>query len=543
MADTRPDGSGTVYLLNQLLSQSAERNPSKDAVVSAQLKLTYGELDSISDKLAGKLASLGVAKGDRVGIYVSKSLASIVSIFSILKAGAAYVPLDPNAPAQRLSYIIRDSGMQVLLTSREKGGSVATMFPSDSPLRAVVFVDADFPSGGPAKVSLSGGTKLVDWDEVLASRPAKHPEGMTEDDMAYILYTSGSTGTPKGVMLSHRNCLTFANWAGDCAGLTSHDRVSSHAPIHFDLSTFDIFSSVRGGATIVLVPEKASTFPVEVVKLIEREKLTVWYSVPSVLTMMLLYGNLKSHDLSTLRAVVFAGEVFPTKYLRGLMSALPGRRFLNWYGPTETNVCTWYEVPPLPEDMTAPIPIGRACGNTEVFSVDEEGNLVTTPGREGELYVRGPSVMLGYWGDRAKTDKVLIQNPFNDRHDEHVYRTGDIVTLDGSGNYLYVGRRDGMIKTRGYRVELGEVEAALYAHEGVKEAAVFPIPDEMVGNLIRAVVVPHDSTKLTREELLAYCSQRIPKYMIPDRIDFLRALPKTSTGKTDRVALAKEFAK
>jgi len=325
-------------------------------------------------------------------------------------------------------------------------------------------------------------------------------------------------------------------------GLRADDRVSSHAPLHFDLSIFDIFSSCKAGATIILVPEGSATFPVQLAKLIEHERITVWYSVPSVLTLLVLYGNLAAHDLSCLRTIIFAGEVFPVKYLRRLMAMLPQARYLNWYGPTETNVCTSYEVPPLELERTAPIPIGKACANTEVFAVDNAGKKVTAPGKSGELYVRGPSLMQGYWGHPEKTAKVLMRNPFQPNFHELVYKTGDIVTLDADGNYLYLGRQDGMIKTRGYRVELGEIEAVLYGHPAIREIAVLPVPDEVLGNRLRAVISLYEGAALTREEVLSFCNQQLPHYMVPDVIEFREVLPKTSTGKTDRVSLAQSFS-
>lgn len=532
------------YVLHQLLVASAHRTPDKTAVVSGGNSLSYGELNTLTDQLAGVLRTQGVAPGDRVGIYVNKSLASVVSVFSILKAGGCYVPLDPAAPVQRLAYIIRDSGIKTLLTSTGKVAKVQSMFPDDCPLRTVVLVDCDLPrANGQISVSVPAEVTLLSWNEVCTRPAAPLQENLSiETDTAYILYTSGSTGTPKGVMISHRNSLTFVNWATECVGLSGDDRVSSHAPLHFDLSIFDIFSSCKAGATIILVPEGSATFPVQLTKLIERERITVWYSVPSVLTLLVLYGNLAAHDLSCLRTIIFAGEVFPVKYLRQLMAVLPEVRYLNWYGPTETNVCTSYEVPLLDPERTAPIPIGKSCANTEVFAVDSLGRRVTTDGEWGELYVRGPSLMQGYWGHPEKTAKVLIRNPFQPQFYELAYKTGDIVTLDADGNYLYLGRQDGMIKTRGYRVELGEIEAVLYGHPAIKETAVLPVPDEVLGNRLRAVISLYEGATLTREEVLSFCNQQLPHYMVPDVIEFREVLPKTSTGKTDRVSLAQSFS-
>jgi len=531
------------YLLNQFLTTTARRSPDQTAVIFGERKLSYSMLDSLTNQLARVLMERGVRKGDRIGIYAAKSLASVVSVFAILKTGACYVPLDPAAPSQRLGYIIRDSGIKTLLTSSMKATDTEAILAEDCPIGTVVLVDCDTPVENPSISTLMpAGVAMVPWNEVvkLPTTPLSENPAV-ETDTAYILYTSGSTGTPKGVMISHRNSLTFVNWAAECVGLTVADRVSNHAPLHFDLSTFDIFSSCRVGATIILVPEQASTFPVQLVKLIERERITVWYSVPTVLTLMALYGNLVEHDLTCLRTIVFAGEVFPTKYLRMLMAALPRARYLNWYGPSETNVCTFYEVPPLDPERTTPIPIGKACANSEVFAVNSSGYKVTKPGESGELYVRGPALMQGYSGQPEKTAKVLVRNPFNPLFAELVYRTGDMVTIDADGNYEFIGRQDEMIKTRGYRVELGEIETVLYDHPAIREVAALALPDELLGNRLCAVISLHEGTTLTREEVLGFCSQRLPAYMLPDVVEFRETIPKTSTGKTDRISLLRSF--
>src|SRR5208282_1743813 len=533
----------TPYLLHQFLTASARRSPEKTAVVFRDQNLSYGMLDAMTNQLARVLRARGVGHGNRVGIYVSKSIASVVSVFAILKTGACYVPLDPGAPAKRLAYIVRDSGMTTLLTSRMKLMGVEAMFPDNSPLSTVVLVDCDSSRERLPLPNMTPGVIAMSWNEVLSHPATPLPENYAvETDTALILYTSGSTGTPKGVMISHRNSLTFVNWAAECVGLMADDRVSNHAPLHFDLSTFDIFSSCRVGATIILVPEDVSTFPVELVKLIERERITVWYSVPTVLTLMVLYGDLAGHDLSCLRTIIFAGDVFPTKYLRKLMAALPQARYLNWYGTTETRVCTWYEVPKLDPERMQRIPIGKAHANCEVFAVDNLGNRVTKPGEIGELYVRGPSLMQGYVGQPEKTAKVLVRNPLNPLFNELVCKTGDLVTLDADGNYLYVGREDGMIKTRGYRVELEEIETVLYGHPAIREVVALAVPDEVVGNRLCAVISLHDGMTLTREEVLAFCNKRLPRYMLPLVIEFRDILPKTYAGKIDRVSLTQSFS-
>ncbi len=533
------------YLLQHLLTDSAARRPDRPAVAAGGRSLTYRELDGLSNQVARVLLAQGVAPGDRVGVLAPKSAASVVGIFGALKAGACYVPLDPGAPAGRLSGIMRDSGIAVVLADAGRAPAAAALAGGVPRLRSVVVVGpqwGDEGGGAPGAAAGAGGAAVLPWEAVLAE-PGGPVAGdpAVETDLAYILYTSGSTGTPKGVMISHRNSLTFVAWAAACAGLGEQDRVCSPAPLHFDLSVFDIFAACAAGACMVVCPPGAAMFPVRLAGQMEKEQISVWYSVPSVLTMLVTYGNLAGFDLSRLRAVIFAGEVFPVKHLRGLMAALPHARYLNWYGPTETNVCTAFEVPAGaggagPPD---PVPIGKACANTEVFAVAADGRRVSRPGDVGELYVRGPSLMQGYWGQPGKTREVLVPNPFQAAYRETVYRTGDLVTPDEDGNYIYLGRQDGMVKTRGYRVELGEVEAALYQHPAIREAAVLPVPDELLGSRLRAVISADAAGGLTREQVLEHCRRLLPGYMVPDVVEFCQALPRTSTGKVDRDRLAR----
>jgi amino acid adenylation domain-containing protein len=524
------------YLLQHLLTDSAARRPGQPAMAAGERFLTYGELDRLSNQAARALLARGVAPGDRVGILAPKSAASVVAAFGVLKAGACYVPLDPKSPAGRLAAIMRDSGISVVLASAGTASQAVAMAGSVPRLRTVIVTGPQWGPGDiPAPGALPPGPDVVGWDAVLAEPDtALDGERAIETDLAYILYTSGSTGTPKGVMISHRASLTFVEWAAACAGLTGRDRVCSPAPLHFDLSVFDIFATCRAGACMVVVPEMTAMFPAQLAAWMERERISVWYSVPSILTMLVTYGNLRGFDLSRLRAVIFAGEVFPASHLARLMAELPHARYLNWYGPTETNVCTWFEVHAANE-LTGPVPIGKACAGTDVFAVTSEGSRVSRPGEEGELYVRGPGLMHGYWGQPGKTREVLISNPFQEAYDEPAYRTGDMVTLDADGSYVFLGRRDGMVKTRGYRVELGEVEAALYEHPAIREAVVLPLPDELLGNRLRAVISA--TSVLTRQEVLEHCRRRLPRYMVPDVVEICDALPRTSTGKVDRAGL------
>ena len=330
------------------------------------------------------------------------------------------------------------------------------------------------------KLRQHGVTTAVPYPERLDRvRPVPDPGG-DHRDLAYILYTSGSTGRPKGVMLTHQNALTFVEWCAAKFQITSEDRLSNHAPLHFDLSVFDVYNTLEAGATLYMITEDLALFPGRLAEFIGAEGITVWYSVPSALMLLLLHADLNADRLCKLRMILFAGEVFPMKYLRQLAEQLPHIELYNLYGPTETNVCTYYKVERERLAALDKLPIGVACENTEVFAVNERNEIVVQAGGTGELYVRGPAVTYGYWADTEKTRAMVVPNTFQQNFEEKLYRTGDLVQLAEDGNYYFLGRRDSMIKSRGYRIELGEIETALLSHPSVKEAVAVAIPDDIV---------------------------------------------------------------
>jgi amino acid adenylation domain-containing protein len=518
------------YLLQHLLRDAAERDSDRAAIHDGSRVMSYGELEERSNRLARAMLELGVKRGDRVGLYLDKSAESLVGIYATLKAGAVYVPFDPGAPARRLGYIAGNCGIETLLSNGRRHSSCPELRAAGAPIRTMIVQDTLT-----SQLSASPDVVTVGSDEVDQLSEASLPESSIRSDLAYILYTSGSTGEPKGVMLTHGNALAFVDWAAQEFSVGPSDRLSSHAPLHFDLSIFDVFAASSGGASVDLVPAKLSMFPVEVARFIRERGITVWYSVPSILSMLVLRGGVQPDDFPALRTLLFAGEVFPTRYLRSLTALLPHVRFANLYGPTETNVCTWYEVEPIPEGRTEPIPIGRAIADDEVFAVTEDGRLAA-PGEVGELFVRGSTVMCGYWGDAGRTAEKLVRHPFREDLSDRVYRTGDLVQQAEDGNWHFVGRRDAQIKSRGYRIELGEIEAAIYGHPEVEECAVVAIPDEMVTNRIKAFVVT--KTSVDERTLARTTAERVPSYMVPEIWEFRPHLPKTSTGKVDRQALA-----
>jgi amino acid adenylation domain-containing protein len=475
--------------------------------------------------------ALGVSRGDRVALYLDKSAEAVVGLYAAMKAGATYVPLDPQAPAKRLGFVARDCGARWVVTSAAKAPGWTHLIEAGAPFEHLIVLDA---TDGEYDLGVSAPPRVHHLDAVAAQAQSAPAVRTIDADLAYILYTSGSTGQPKGVMLSHRNALGFVDWAVRTFEVGSTDRLSSHAPLHFDLSVFDLFAASKAAAAVVLVPPQTSVFPRQAVRFIDDERLTVWYSVPSVLSMMVLRGGLTHGSLPTLRTLLFAGEVFPTKYLRELVARLPHVRFANLYGPTETNVCTWFEVESVSPTDDADIPIGKPIENDEVIVVDEVGNPVER-GTPGELYVRGATVMQGYWGDPVRTAKSRFSNPWQPEIGDPVYRTGDLVVELPDGNLRFLGRRDAQIKSRGYRIELGDIESVLNAHPEVVESAVVAVPDDLVTNRIRGHVVVRGT--FDSQALAGFCADRLPGYMVPESFEHHDGLPRTTTGKIDRQAL------
>ncbi len=518
-------------MLHHRLIESATRYPDRTAVIDGAESMTYRELDESSARLANELAVHGAGPGNRVGLYLDKSLHAIVAAWGVLRAGAAYVPLDVASPVKRIARIVENGELCGILATPKRWSMLA-------PALALLPAFVGMARAAPRPVEVGFAFEMANPSRVPAADGGVRLDDDDPSRTAYILYTSGSTGQPKGVVLSHRAALSFVDWAAATTGLGPTDVVSSHAPLHFDLSVFDLFATCRAGATLALVPPELNVFPRNLADWIAARRITVWYSVPSLLARLALSGGLERHDWSHLRQIIFAGEVFPVAHLRRLREQIPGARYWNWYGPTETNVCTAYPVDVLPPEQTAPVPIGTACANSKLLVVNDAGS-VCGPGETGELYVSGPSLMTGY--QAMPTAHALVAR--GEGSDGALwYRTGDLVREDAAGLLHLLGRRDGMIKSRGYRIELGEIESVLYQHPGVAEAAAIALPDEESGHVIRAAVVAMAGHALDAGKLRAFCAERLPAYMIPLSIAMRGSLPRRSTGKVDRLRLREELS-
>ena len=526
-----------IRLLHNWTTLSAERAPESVAVVMDGQAITYGELERLSNQLARGLKDAGCARGDRVCLLSPKSLDAIVAILGIIKADCTFVPLDPQSPAARQRKIIESCESRCLLA----GGSAAALL--DEIFAAGAFA---FPLSvvGLGSARIDGPHCRAAFSAADFSTYSSAPLDCRNEsgDPAHILFTSGSTGTPKGVVITHANVIRFVEWAKEYFHIAAGGRNSCHSPLHFDLSTFDIYGTFAAGAELHLVPQEANLLPHKLAEFIRRSELTQWFSVPSILNYMAKFDVVEDDDFPKLRELLWCGEVFPTPALIYWMRRLPHVRFTNLYGPTEATIASsYYTVPACPVDERSPIPIGTACPGESLLVLDESFKR-TPAGEIGNLYIGGVGLSPGYWRDEEKNRAVFLQNPYSDDPSDRIYKTGDLASLGEDGLVYYIGRADFQIKSRGYRIELGEIESALHSLSGLHECAVVAVSvDGFEGARICCAYAPRAGYTIAPLMLRRELSRLVPSYMLPTHWLAFGSLPKNANGKIDRPKLVEEF--
>jgi amino acid adenylation domain-containing protein len=516
--------------LSHLLLQAADAQPHRPAVWSSRGELTYADLSDRSLRLARALVEHGIEPGDRVVIALAKDVTLPVAIFGTLLAGGAYVPIDYLTPPARARVVAADAEPVAVISGSRT-------------MRAMVLGDAHQAHDGPSDNSPALHWLGQGWfdpersperqpvseslDQVHRFGQLRSPVKVPASALAYILYTSGSTGRPKGVAHTNASALAFVRWAVDAVGVTEKDVLSQHASASFDLSVFDFFGAAMGAARLALVPHSTFGRVGSLCRFIEATGVTVWYSVPSALLRASAVESLALLQGSALRHIIFAGEEIPVGPLRVLWHSLPPRcRVANWYGPTETNVCTFHDVTALDVDGADPIPIGRPCPYATTSLVADDGAVLSN-GAAGELLVASDTLMSGYWNLPDATSRV-----FSPGSDGRVYyATGDLVSRDARG-LTFRGRVDRLLKVRGHRVQPEELEQVLEQRAEIDEAAVVKHRRGDV-DVLAAVVRLADGGALEHDEVIRHCCMFLPAYMVPDIILPVGELPRGPRGKAD----------
>lgn len=522
--------------LHDFLAVQADRRPEAPAIVFRGISTTYGELERASNRLARAFQNAGCSRGDRIALLLPKSTNAIVGMFAALKADCIYIPIDTSSPVPRIGRILQQCECRCLLAERSTANLLNELVAHDSfsPSTQIGWVD-DGTELDAARAEFRGGD--------IASLPEGSLESeVSPDEPAHILFTSGSTGMPKGVVITHANVAHFVRWATAYFCMRPEDRISGHPPLHFDLSTFDIYGTMAVGAQIHLLTPEISLLPHKLAEFIRTHELTQWFSVPWVLHQMAKFNVVRQDDFPALRRLLWCGEKLPTPALVHWMKRLPHVTFDNLYGPTEATIASsYYRVAQCPDDPTAEIPIGSPCRGELLLVLDDQLRPVK-PGETGDLYIGGVGLSPGYWKNPEKSLEVFRQNPYSSNPSDRIYKTGDLARI-GPDDMLYlVGRSDSQIKSRGYRIELGEIEAAVHAIDGVRDAAVVALdshdPDQ---KSICCAYVPNPDGDATVLSVRSRLAETLPRYMLPQRWMVLDDLPRNNNGKTDRPLLKQWF--
>jgi acyl-CoA ligase (AMP-forming) (exosortase A-associated) len=515
------------FLVHHTLRASSLRFPDKEALVHGEKRLTYKEVSASVAGLASGLRAAGLGRGERVGIYLDPGIAQVISIFGVSRAGGVFVPANGVLFADQVAHIMRDCTVSALITSAAKLDSLLAILTQIPSLRFLVVVSQEKGSAIPLTV--------YDFEAMTntASEDSWTDWGI-EKDLAAILYTSGSTGKPKGVMLSHANLVAGASIVSAYLDISSADRILAVLPFSFDAGLNQLITAFQQSGTLVLIN---FVFAKQIVEMLVKERITGLAGLPTVWSLLAQPSStLQKNAPPALRYITNTGGAMPHSVLCVLRAALPRTRIFLMYGLTEAFRSTYLP----PEEMDRrPTSMGKAIPDTEILVLNEEGRPCQ-PGEVGELVHRGPTVSLGYWGNPEATDRVLKPNPLvapEIGDTERVCYSGDLVKMDEDGFLYYVGRRDSMIKSSGFRISPTEVEEVVFQSGKVRHAAAVGVPDELLGQAVKIFVVSRDGEPFDKDSLLVFCGEKMPRYMVPKFIEVMDELPKTSSGKVDYTSL------
>ena len=508
-------------LVQDTLYQNALRIPDKVALICDGQRLSYADIDAMTNRLANALIEHGVQRGDRVAMYLNNSVEAVVGIFATLKAGGVFVVVNHTTKRDKLTYILNNCRATALLTEARKA-SLADQVLIDVPSLKFNVLCGQRPSRDTGKHE-----RCLDFETIQAGYPADRPPTVNIDlDLACLIYTSGSTGDPKGVMSDHSNVVFAASSIIEYLQNVENDVVIDVLPLSFDYGLYQLLMVFKFGGTLVL--ERSFAYPAAILKRMEQECVTGLPGVPTIFA-ILLKMDLSPYDLSRLRYLTNTGAALPPSHIQELREKFPWVTVYSMYGLTETKRTLY-----LPPDQLDERPgsVGIAIPGTEVWIEDEAGNRLG-PGEIGELVARGRHVMRGYWGGPEATAERYHPGPIPG---ERLCYTDDIFRMDEDGYMYFVGRKDDIIKSRGEKVAPKEVENILYNLPGVIEAAVIGVPDPVLGEAVKAFVVP-DGVDLTKAQVLAHCRAHLEDFMMPKYVEIRGELPKTSSGKIKKTGL------
>jgi amino acid adenylation domain-containing protein len=516
---------GAVPQLQDFLSLSARRLPEKVALVCNQQRVTYREVDESSNALAHALVRAGVGRGDRVVVFADNTLETVVAFWAILKANAVVSIVNPLTKADKLTYLLNDCRAAVMITDGHLTPVFADAAQKSPHLKHVIV------AGALDSERLAGLPSVARWQDALAEGPkaTPPPRRNLDIDLAAIIYTSGSTGDPKGVMLTHRNMLTAGKSIATYLENVEDDVILCVLPLAFDYGLYQMIMSVSVGARLLL--ERSFAFPTRVLETVVAEGVTGFPGVPTIFAILAEMKSLSDYDFSKIRYASNTAAALPVKHILMLKDIFPKAKIFSMYGLTECKRCTY--LPPADLDRK-PTSVGIAIPNTELWLVDENDNRLG-PNQVGQLVIRGATVMKGYWEKPEATAKKLKPGPLPG---EQVLYTGDLCRLDEDGYLYFVGRMDDIIKSRGEKVAPKEVESTLMNIHGVKEAAVIGVPDDILGQAVKAFVVLEEGAKLSEKDIMRECQQRLENFMVPKIVSFVPSLPKTTTGKIKKTDLS-----